>query len=204
MESACLRNTRPQVQVLPWAPFFRAWRSGERETVLTSRSQVRILSPGPESSAGAKRRTFAGVAQLALPSGSDLNKQALYSLGYRHASLGRIEEGKVLLRKVLELDRSYLRAIAALSELLLKTGQVGEAEALIARARQLQPDDPEILLPAGQCHVKRKEWNQAVSVLAGYSRNSPIIFKLTFFLRRPSKSRGRSRKRWNISRTGMA
>jgi len=83
---------------------------------------------------------------------------------------------------VLELDPSYLRTIAALSELLLKTGQVGETEALIARARQLQPDDPEILLPAGQCHVKRKEWNQAVSVLCGLLEKQPDHLQAHFFL----------------------
>lgn len=132
--------------------------------------------------------------QQALAKGSsdpEIEKRALYSLGYLWVSLGRSEEGERALRQVLDKDGEYLPAVTALADLLINAARLDEVDQVLARAQKLEPENPEVLVLVGRYELRRKQPTRAVAVLSTVVRAHPEHLQAHFFLGQALKDLGR-------------
>lgn len=125
--------------------------------------------------------------------GSEVQVQALYSLGYLHVVSGEIQPGRGFLERALQQDPSYLPAMIALADLLLGTGEREEADRWLSLAEQRQPANPGILLLRGRSHLQKGQWSRAAQVLRALLQQDPDHVKAHFFLAKAYKAQGDAR-----------
>ncbi|MGH9338132.1 MAG: tetratricopeptide repeat protein [Acidobacteriota bacterium] len=121
---------------------------------------------------------------------SDLKQHALYSLGYLYQSLGRVEEGILHFRKALEVNASFIPALTGLAELLINLGRWDDVGSLLDRARDVAPQNLEVLMLMGRYHLEQGEWERAAAILQSLLSKEPDHLQGHFFLARTYREAG--------------
>ena len=75
--------------------------------------------------------------------------------GWLHARQKRPNAAVKALRQAIQLDEHHLFAHLELSRLLIAEGHLAEAEAALAEAVRIQPDDPQLALTLGDCQLRQ-------------------------------------------------
>ncbi len=96
-----------------------------------------------------------------------------FRLGNIAGLRGAAEEAEAEYRAVLGLDPFHVPGLAALAVLLEGSGRLDEAAAIVARARSLEPDEPELWLASGRLALARNEAEAAAAEAAALLRQRP-------------------------------
>ena len=106
-----------------------------------------------------------GLYDTALKAQPD-DSELLYARSLLHERMNRFELAEADLRKLIAIDANDARALNALGYMLtLHTNRIDEAAKLIARAHELEPNDPAILDSLGWVQFKQGKAKEALPLL---------------------------------------
>ena len=93
------------------------------------------------------------------------DSELLYTLAMTYVRSGRENQARVPFSKIFQVDPASPQAFALTAELLLQENRLNDAEALLLKARELQPDLPGVNYALGVIELRRGDYAKASALL---------------------------------------
>jgi tetratricopeptide (TPR) repeat protein len=114
-----------------------------------------------------------------------------YLLGVLFQENFRLDEAAASLSRALSYPDRYYPAMVRLATIELARGRLDAADAALAPARAHAPDDPALLAAAGELALARKQYDDAVTLLARALERQPRATRLHYPLAMAYRALGR-------------
>jgi Tfp pilus assembly protein PilF len=144
---------------------------------LIKRAQNEFLQAKYEQAA----RDFRSACQV-----DPQNARAFLGLGLSLASMGKLAEGQVALKRAVDLAPANVQMLLALAKVEIDLGNYTKARLRLLQAGKLQPKNPQVGLLSVEAYLTQKQHEQAMreirSVSIQFADNAAVHSQLGLFL----------------------